>query len=161
LPRLSLSRGWNRAAATAVVALALVTAQLADAHGARTRVPSRCPSTGAMSRPSRTNMVNLQASTTRHSISCSYFNGGGNVFVNYVIENAFGESTSGFWAGMKNSARGAHAKLHKFKAGKAAAWYQDSRSSVYAEVLLGKHEISIEDHGQSGPTVIKIAQAFL
>jgi hypothetical protein len=114
-----------------------------------------------MSRYAATKIVSRRVSRTRQSLSCSYFNAGGHVFINYVVESSYGESTRGFWSGMQSSAADVHSKLHKFKAGKAAAWYNDSRGSVYAQVLLGKREISIEDKGQSGATVARIAEAFI
>jgi hypothetical protein len=157
-----VTRGPRRFIAAAIIALSLVIAETAGAQVVAHRgAPSRCPSTSSMTRASGTKMVSLRTSRTRHSLSCSYFNAAGNVFLNYVIENSFGETSSGFWAGMRSSAHGAHAKLHKFKAGKAAAWYTDSRAGVYAEVLIGKQELSIEDRGQSGSTVARIAQAFI
>jgi RecJ-like exonuclease len=133
-----------------------------DAAGAsQAKAPARCPSTGSMSKSSGTKMANLQVSKTRHSLSCSYVNGSGNVYVSYVIEHSGGESVSGFWAGMQRSAHQAHAKLHKFRAGRAAAWYSVSKHGAYGEVLVGKQEISIEDQGQSGRTLAKIAEAFI
>ena len=147
---------------TAVMSLALVTAAAAGAHTiSHDKAPSRCPSTASMSRYSGTTMVDMSSRGNKQSLSCSYVNADGHVFLNYVIEDSFGESTRGFWSGMQSSAGVVHAKLHRFRAGKAAAWYNVSRASVYAEVLLGKQEISIEDKGQSGRTVARIAEAFI
>jgi hypothetical protein len=162
MSRLPIAGRIGVLAVTGAVGVGLATAGTASA--ATKAVPSKCPTSAAVSKTLGSKMRRVSSSKPGHDIVCSYDNSAGTTYIALDTLRVGNESTSIFYSSWATTARSNHSKFRHFRAGHAAGYFKQrhklaGRANLEAEVLAGKEQLTLSLNG-SVKNVEKLARRF-